>query len=349
MAKKLTDDQKRELIVDTLGELGQMSPQDLMSRTGTKGADIKHIVKELKDDGTMVISGNSCRLSDEAQAEYDNAKVPAVPVKVKAKPKAAPVAAVATAPAKPSKPTKVVPVVEEDIPELEYELEDDGTGEPEEDVDEMINEYNALQAKSRKNKTEQARYQTLEERLDELGVFDPEEDADGSSSVDEMEDGTGTEGLGEGDLEGFDDETESGGEGEDSPEGDEDPDAFEDDHDDDFSDDHDTDEDEDPVEEEAVPARPTKAQAKGTPKPSAGKPSPKTAKVAGAGSRVTDPQAAFSMSFKPIDTLTDDELETRIESATEAAEMLSGQGHEDVAEMLMRSVAKARKQLNKRS
>jgi len=58
--------------------------------------------------------------------------------------------------------------------------------------------------------------------------------------------------------------------------------------------------------------------------------------------------AEFSMPFKPIDTLDDEELTDRIDNATAAAESLMEQGHELVAEMLMRSVAKARRQLNKR-
>lgn len=61
------------------------------------------------------------------------------------------------------------------------------------------------------------------------------------------------------------------------------------------------------------------------------------------------PHTEFTLAFKPIDTLDDDELAERIETSVAAAESLHGQGHELVAEMLMRSVAKARRQVNKRS
>jgi hypothetical protein len=89
--------------------------------------------------------------------------------------------------------------------------------------------------------------------------------------------------------------------------------------------------DDDPVEEEDVaPAPKKKGKAKAAPATAA-------------------PEAAFSLAYKPIDTLTDEELAERIEASVEAAEALYGDEHVLVAEMLMRSVAKARRQVNKRA
>lgn len=75
-------------------------------------------------------------------------------------------------------------------------------------------------------------------------------------------------------------------------------------------------------------------------------PAPKKAKKGGVS--LEAPHKVFTMAFKPIDTLDDDELVERIDLSTAAAESLNEQGHELIAEMLMRSVAKARRQLNKR-
>jgi hypothetical protein len=77
-------------------------------------------------------------------------------------------------------------------------------------------------------------------------------------------------------------------------------------------------------------------------------PAPKAAKSKTKAVTLAPPHQEFSMAFRPIDTLDDDELTERIEMSTAAAESLNEQGHELVAEMLMRSVAKARRQLNKR-
>lgn len=67
-----------------------------------------------------------------------------------------------------------------------------------------------------------------------------------------------------------------------------------------------------------------------------------------AGKKASPPHKQFTMAFKPIDTLTDEELEQRIEMGLQAAESLVEQKYPLVAEMIMRSVAKARRQLNKR-
>ena len=78
-------------------------------------------------------------------------------------------------------------------------------------------------------------------------------------------------------------------------------------------------------------------------------PTPKAKKGSAKKSALEAPHKQFTMAFKPIDTLADDELEDRIEQSLLAAESLAKQKHTLVAEMLMRSVAKARRQLNKRS
>lgn len=87
----------------------------------------------------------------------------------------------------------------------------------------------------------------------------------------------------------------------------------------------DDDEDDDPP----APVKKGKGAAKAAPAPAA-------------------PHKVFTLPFKPIDTLTDKELTQRINDGVEAAESAHGDGFVEVAEMLMRSVARARKQLNKR-
>ena len=56
----------------------------------------------------------------------------------------------------------------------------------------------------------------------------------------------------------------------------------------------------------------------------------------------------FAMAFKPIDSLTTEELQARVDESIEAAEAIHADGFPNVAEMLMRSVAKAKRQLAKR-
>lgn len=103
-----------------------------------------------------------------------------------------------------------------------------------------------------------------------------------------------------------------------------------DDDSDTYDDDHDTD---DEVIEEEVVEKPKKTRGR--------KPAPKREQKAA--------HSVFSMPFKPIDTLTDDELLERVERGTQAAELLFEDDEPVIAELVMRSVAKARRQLNKRS
>jgi hypothetical protein len=92
---------------------------------------------------------------------------------------------------------------------------------------------------------------------------------------------------------------------------------------------------------------PVKKKAK--PEPAPAKSKSKAGAKGKAKKAPTEPHKAFTMPFKPIDTLTDEELTKRIEDGVEAAESAHEDGFVEVAEMLMRSVARARKQLNKRS
>lgn len=55
----------------------------------------------------------------------------------------------------------------------------------------------------------------------------------------------------------------------------------------------------------------------------------------------------FTMNFKPIDTLTDDELELRLNMGLEAAETMEDE-YPAVSELIMRSVAKVKRQIAKR-
>ena len=100
----------------------------------------------------------------------------------------------------------------------------------------------------------------------------------------------------------------------------------------DADDDADGDEDDDD-EDEAPPVKKSSGK-KAAPAPAAKKTSKKG--------------QPFSMAYKPIDMLTDEELEERVELATEAAQEMHDE-YPSVSEMLMRSVARARKQLTKRS
>jgi cobalamin biosynthesis protein CobT len=133
-----------------------------------------------------------------------------------------------------------------------------------------------------------------------------------------------------------DEEDGSDEEEDDWEEDDEEADDEEADDDDEEEDDpEDEDETDDDEEDEPAPAKSkSKAGAKGKAKSKAAP---------------TEPHKVFTMPFKPIDTLTDEELTKRIEDGVEAAESAHEDGFVEVAEMLMRSVARARKQLNKRS
>lgn len=311
-ANVLRESELQASIIDTLGEMGQMTPQDLAARTGQQGKDLALRVRGLKERGDIFISGGSCGLTDSAQADWDSVNKP-----VAAKPSKPAESAL------PSKPTRVPPAVKaESLPELDYEPDgEDDAEEP--DVDDLIREYNALQAKKRKTKSDIKRYEQLEERLDELGVFeDSEPDAEAEGEPEDNLD------FG---AEGDEDELDFGTDSDDT-EGDDGADDHDADNDDEgeFGDDLDESE---PVA--PVAAKPAKPNSKTS--------LPKTAAVS------AEAHEVFSMSFKPIDTLTDDELTIRIDSSVDAAEMLFGQGHTEVAEMIMRSVAKARKQRNKRA
>lgn len=149
---------------------------------------------------------------------------------------------------------------------------------------------------------------------------DDEEDEDEEEEEDEEDDGYGSDDD-EDEEEEEEDEDESD---EDEEESDDDPEEEEDEEEDDPEEEDEVDDDED---DEPAPAK----------------------KPAGKGrTKAPVPATKFAIAFKPIDTLTDAELTKRVNEATEAAESAAEEGFKEVAEMLMRSVARARKQLSKR-
>lgn len=165
---------------------------------------------------------------------------------------------------------------------------------------------------------------------DEEEDEDEDEDDDPESEEDEDEDE---------DEEGSDDDDEGEDEDEDESESEDEDEDEDDDPDSDEDDEHEDDEEEEEEEEPAVPVRKKKGKA-------ANAPAQKTTKKT---KGVKPAHEMFAITFKPIDTLTDAELTKRVKDATEAAEVAYEDGFHEVAEMLMRSVARARKQLNKRS
>ena len=193
------------------------------------------------------------------------------------------------------------------------EDEEDDVPEDTADADltaEFIEEYNDLFDVPKQNKAQKARFEELGAYLESVGAFE-------SAGTDEEDEDEVAE---------DEDEVEDVPEDEDEEGfGFEDEDESEPDEVDDDTDDHDEDEDETPV------------------------PVKKAAKLKAAPKAVSQPEKAFAVAFKPIDQLSDDELITRIELATDAAEAYFDDNQPEISEMLMRSVAKARKQLNKRN
>lgn len=152
---------------------------------------------------------------------------------------------------------------------------------------------------------------------------------------DDWDDDDGEEDEDEDGDEESDDEDEDG-EDEDGDEDSEDEDGDSEDEDED--EDEDGEEDEDDEDEDEAPAKKKKV----TPKGKAQKESSKKAK------KEEKAPKEFTLSFKPIDTLTDKELKKRIEVGLEAAESLADDGETEVAELIMRSLVRVRKQLKRR-
>jgi len=292
---------------------------------GVKPNELRALLGQLIDDGSVLLDETTAilTLSNSGVEAYEESIAP--PRKKKSsgsKAEAAPT----------TKKRKPAPVIEEEDEDEEFDDEDEDESDPDEDEFEDEDE-------------------SEDESEDEDDEFEDEDEDESDPEEDEDED--------------FEDEDEDDPEDEDEDEDDEDFD------------------DEDEDEDEPTPAPRKKAAAKepaaGSGKkgnvvsreefkqrmaqgrakkaaerqaaeaktPTKGKrpaaapaPEPKAkAKAAGSGK-------AFSINFKPINMLDEDELEIRVTEGTKYAKILLDKGHPEVAEMLMRSVAKARKFLS---
>ena len=318
-AKQQAENDKKA-ILNALGEGGNMTAAQVVGATKlTVAAGIKPLMRELMESGDVVQDGKYVALSEEAQADWDAVHKPKAASKATAKVPAKTAAAAVPAGKIPRK--AAVPVVEE--PDEEPEATDD----------EIIAEYEELATLPKPNKAQSARLAEVIEIMEERELFEPEADeADEAASNDELVDEYNellavgkhnkTQAFRFAELEAI---LEERGLFENPAEAD-DTDDTDDTAADDTTEEHDFFDDEDEPE---VPAEPARAGNKG--------------KQAAAQS-----EAGFSMPFKPIDTLTDDELAIRIELSEEMAEALNADGQTEVAEMLCRIIAKARKQQNKR-
>jgi ribosomal protein L12E/L44/L45/RPP1/RPP2 len=323
MATKITKDTVSEAtrtkILTTLGK-GGLRAQDLMSKTKLGPDVLRDAVKALIESGEIEMKGNVIQ----AVAR-----------------KKAPAPAPAKAPA--GKISRVKPAPE---PEEEEEAEE---GYTEEEIADLVAEYEKLGKAKVLNPAQKKRFALVEETLTELGVFEDEaeEEEEAPEEVEEDDDTPEQEeeAYTEEEIADLVAEYESLGAKKRSPKQEErfqtveetltELGVFEDDGSEEAPDDEEADffseldedegehgDDEDEGSDEDV--------------------APKR------GAKKVTSDKGFTMSFKPVDQLTKRELEDRIEDGLAHAESLADQGFREVAELIMRSVTKCRKQLNRK-